>query len=339
MLLRTLPFVVAALVSTVVAGEGWLTNIDKALEVAKKDKKAVFVEFTGSDWCGPCKNLKATVFDSPEFKEFADKNLVLVELDYPKEKEQSEEQKAYNQKIQAEYGVRGYPTVYILSDEGKPIWTRVGGASDKEEYLKALEKGLKDGETVTKSLTAIEGKEGLEKAKAIDAALKAMPQDLAKAAPYKKLVNELKELDKEDTLGYGAKDKAEAKADADAQVIDEKVKAIMTPVMALAQEGKADEALALFEKQVGESDLPADIQKQLRVGVVINTKLMAGDVDGAVKALEDMKKDIPEGSPELEQINQGIEFLKANGPALLEQIKAMKAMQEAAKKQGAPAGE
>ncbi len=42
-----------ALSLSLTAGEGWLTNIEKAKEVAKKEGKAVLVEFTGSDWCPP----------------------------------------------------------------------------------------------------------------------------------------------------------------------------------------------------------------------------------------------------------------------------------------------
>ena len=42
----------------VFAGEGeWLTDLAKAQEKAKSEKKMVFVDFTGSDWCPPCQAL------------------------------------------------------------------------------------------------------------------------------------------------------------------------------------------------------------------------------------------------------------------------------------------
>ncbi|MDG1833377.1 MAG: thioredoxin family protein, partial [Verrucomicrobiota bacterium] len=86
-----------ALSLSLTAGEGWLTNIEKAKEVAKKEGKAVLVEFTGSDWCPPCKALKKNVFNSNEFKAYAKKHLVLVELDFPRDKSKvSKEQAVYN---------------------------------------------------------------------------------------------------------------------------------------------------------------------------------------------------------------------------------------------------
>ena len=42
-----------ALSLNLTAGEGWLTNIDKAKEEAKKEGKSVRGELTGSEWCQP----------------------------------------------------------------------------------------------------------------------------------------------------------------------------------------------------------------------------------------------------------------------------------------------
>jgi thioredoxin-related protein len=75
-----------ALTADLTAGEGWLTNLDKAKVAAKKEGKIILVEFTGSDWCPPCKALKKTVFNSDTFKKYAKSSLVLVELDSPRGK-------------------------------------------------------------------------------------------------------------------------------------------------------------------------------------------------------------------------------------------------------------
>lgn len=66
------------------------------------------IEFTGSDWCPPCMQLRANVFSKPDFQKEAQKNFVLVELDYPRGKEQSKEMKAANEKLAQQYGVRGF---------------------------------------------------------------------------------------------------------------------------------------------------------------------------------------------------------------------------------------
>ena len=44
------------------------------------------MDFTGSDWCGWCIMLDKEIFSKPEFKEYASKNLVLLELDFPRGK-------------------------------------------------------------------------------------------------------------------------------------------------------------------------------------------------------------------------------------------------------------
>ena len=109
-----------ALSLSLTAGEGWLTNIEKAKEVAKKEGKAVLVEFTGSDWCPPCKALKKNVFNSNEFKAYAKKHLVLVELDFPRDKSKvSKEQAAYNREQAKAFAVKGYPTVILMDAAGK----------------------------------------------------------------------------------------------------------------------------------------------------------------------------------------------------------------------------
>ena len=79
------------------ADESWLTNIETAQELAKAEKKFVLLDFTGSDWCPPCKALKKNIFDTDKFKAYAEKNLVLVELDFPRDRSKmTKEQSAYN---------------------------------------------------------------------------------------------------------------------------------------------------------------------------------------------------------------------------------------------------
>ena len=108
------------------SGEGWLTNIEKAQELAKTEKKLVLLEFTGSDWCPPCKALKKNVFDTDKFKAYAKKNLVLVELDFPRDKSKiTKEQSAYNGAQAKKFAVRGYPTVILLDADGKELTKKV----------------------------------------------------------------------------------------------------------------------------------------------------------------------------------------------------------------------
>ncbi|MCY3004338.1 MAG: thioredoxin family protein [Planctomycetota bacterium] len=74
-----------ALVAPAVASEGWIADFDEAVKIAKAEKKDLFVDFTGSDWCGWCKKLDAEVFSHEEFLTAAKKSFVLVALDFPRD--------------------------------------------------------------------------------------------------------------------------------------------------------------------------------------------------------------------------------------------------------------
>lgn len=99
----------------------WKTDLSEALTLAKKDNKVVLIDFTGSDWCQWCQRLNDEVFSKDEFADFAKKNLVLVKVDFPKNIEQSNSTKYYNQNLANTYGVEGFPTVILLDKNGRGI--------------------------------------------------------------------------------------------------------------------------------------------------------------------------------------------------------------------------
>lgn len=104
----------------------WLTDVPKAEAQAKDENKLVLMDFTGSDWCGWCKKLDADTFSKPEFSDYAQKNLVLVQLDYPAHKQQSDELKTANAALAKKYNIQGYPTLIALKPDGTVLWTQVG---------------------------------------------------------------------------------------------------------------------------------------------------------------------------------------------------------------------
>ena len=120
--LRALFFVAAFSLSLIPAfAGGWGDNYQEALATAAKENKKVLLDFTGSDWCGWCIKLKKETFDQPQFKEFADKNLVLVEVDFPQGKSLSPEVKKQNDALQQQFHVEGFPTLVLLTPQGKII--------------------------------------------------------------------------------------------------------------------------------------------------------------------------------------------------------------------------
>lgn len=127
------------------AESGWLTDYKQAQQEAKNSKKLLFLDFTGSDWCGPCILFKRNVLSNPEFKEYASKNLVLMEVDFPQRKPISPTLRKQNEELGMQYQVEAFPTVIVLNGEGRKVWECIGyfpsGAEAFIAELKKLRKG------------------------------------------------------------------------------------------------------------------------------------------------------------------------------------------------------
>lgn len=122
------------------ADGNWQTDPEKALASAKGTKKLVLMDFTGSDWCSWCVKLNKEVFSQPEFQEFAKENLVLVELDFPRGKPQSAEEKSRNEALAKKFQVRGFPTVVILNADGKQVGELGYMKGGPQAFIEALRK-------------------------------------------------------------------------------------------------------------------------------------------------------------------------------------------------------
>jgi protein disulfide-isomerase len=108
----------------------WHTDFNKAMELSKKENKPMMLFFTGSDWCGWCVKLKKEVFSQSEFKQWAQDNVILVEVDFPKYTAQPEELKTQNRMLQQQFSVMGYPTCWFVKadklKDGKVNFTQLG---------------------------------------------------------------------------------------------------------------------------------------------------------------------------------------------------------------------
>ena len=143
-------FLVAAAVSLAFAAfaraeSDWLHDWNKAQEEAKANHKLLFLNFTGSDWCGWCIKLDKDVFSQPKFKDYAHDNLVLVELDFPRRKSQPTEERKQNMELAQQYEVLGFPTIVVLNSNGQKVWKFdgyfPGGPEAFIEQLQKLPKG------------------------------------------------------------------------------------------------------------------------------------------------------------------------------------------------------
>jgi protein disulfide-isomerase len=121
----------------------WLTELPKAEAQAKAENKIVLVDFTGSDWCGWCIKFKKEVLDTAEFQEYAAKNVVLVELDYPLKKVQADDLKKANAALKTQYNVHGFPTLLVLDKDGREIGRQVGYSKGGPQAFIAKLEGFK----------------------------------------------------------------------------------------------------------------------------------------------------------------------------------------------------
>ena len=119
--------------ATVVRASDWQTDYEHALATAKAARKCVLLDFTGSDWCGPCIEMRKEVFSQTAFLNFAKANLVLVEVDYPRRKVLPEKVKKQNQLLLHQYSIErsGYPTVVLLDPDGKILGQLEGYAGER----------------------------------------------------------------------------------------------------------------------------------------------------------------------------------------------------------------
>lgn len=123
---------------------GWGTDYEHAKETAKQENKYILLNFSGSDWCGPCIRMHDEVFGSEAFKKVAGDDLVLVNADFPrlKKNQLSKEQQKQNEHLADLYNPKGsFPLTVLLSANGKVLkeWPGfpAGGAGEFVNEVKA----------------------------------------------------------------------------------------------------------------------------------------------------------------------------------------------------------
>lgn len=102
----------------------WLTNFEKGKTEASASNKFIVLNFSGSDWCGPCIRLRKEIFGSDTFAKYAADKLVLVNADFPryKKNELSKEQVKENESIADKYNAQGkFPFTVLLDANGKVL--------------------------------------------------------------------------------------------------------------------------------------------------------------------------------------------------------------------------
>src|SRR6201991_5066914 len=98
--------------------------MQEAEMIAQKEHRYILLNFSGSDWCGPCILLRKQIFDDPAFVAFADTALVLVNADFPRMKKNqlSKGQQQQNDQLADKYNSSGkFPLTVLLNPEGRAL--------------------------------------------------------------------------------------------------------------------------------------------------------------------------------------------------------------------------
>ncbi|WP_309641101.1 thioredoxin family protein [Flavobacterium sp.] len=107
----------------------WEPNFENAKKTAKEKHQLILLNFSGSDWCGPCILLRKDYLESETFTALANDRLVLVNADFPRKKKNqgSAELIKRNEALAEQYNKQGnFPFTLLLNADGKVLKTWIG---------------------------------------------------------------------------------------------------------------------------------------------------------------------------------------------------------------------
>ncbi len=124
----------------------WTQDHKAALALAKEKNLPVLMNFTGSDWCPLCILMEEKVFTAEAWNKWAKENIVMVFIDFPKNKRLVP--MAYvtrNNMLCEKYGVDGSPTYILLASDGEKILGQLDASctATPEKFIADIEKLLK----------------------------------------------------------------------------------------------------------------------------------------------------------------------------------------------------
>jgi len=123
--------------------------MQEARQIAAKEHRHILLNFSGSDWCGPCILLRKEIFDAPDFTKMADSSLVLVNADFPRMKKNQlpAAQQQLNDQLADQYNSQGkFPLTILLNADGKALKVWEGYPSvDPAEFSRQVRAAIDAG--------------------------------------------------------------------------------------------------------------------------------------------------------------------------------------------------
>ena len=277
-------------------GEGWSSDFAAARKEAAKSKKDLLIDFTGSDWCSWCIKLNKEVFSQEPFKAGVKDKFVLVELDYPQNKSKlAAETIKQNEELGKKYAVQGYPTILLTDADGKPFAATGYQAGGPEAYVKHLDELRAKKAARDESFAAAAKASGVDKAKALVAALAAMGLENNMVQEfYGDVAEQIKAADPKDETGF-----------AKAAALKVRLATFQSELGACARKSDHDGALALVDKTLKEGGFGTEDTQQI---MITRAMIFAQQkkYDEAFKAVDEAKAFAPDS-----ELAAGIAGIKA----------------------------
>ena len=340
-------------------GEGWIRDdYDTALKTAVEKDMPILIDFTGSDWCPPCKQLNAEVFSQSLFMEEAGKKFVLLELDYPRGGNQTDEVKEKNEKVSEKYKIEAFPTILLTDTKGevfaRTTGYRPGGPTGYMTFLNTLLDGKEKRDMY---LAKAKSAEGVERAKLLDQAMSI--KDIMVPAPMK-MIQEIMLLDSENEAGLKAKYELRiATQEAEKKIRDvgmalqsndtatalEIIAAVeakgleagpikdqfdFMKAIAMTKDGRRDEAMKMLDAKIAGMKNPTPDELQQAMMGKFQVAMESKDVDLMNKVLDEMIAVAPDS-----EMSKAITMQRAS---IIGRIEAQNASKDAAEKAGSEAG-
>ncbi|EOR93940.1 Thioredoxin Disulfide Isomerase [Arcticibacter svalbardensis MN12-7] len=121
----------------------WLGNFNVATKEATTSHKLILLNFSGSDWCGPCIRLRKEILESETFERYASDHLVLVRADFPRQKKNRlpAEQVKLNEALAEKYNNEGkFPYTLLIDEQGKVLKSWDGYPNETpDKFVKEIE--------------------------------------------------------------------------------------------------------------------------------------------------------------------------------------------------------
>jgi thioredoxin-like negative regulator of GroEL len=164
--------------SATALGPEWHSSIQSARAAAKQHGKLVFVDLY-ADWCGWCKELEKKVFSTPEFKQWAAREVVLLRVDT--------EDGGDGTMLYQRFGQGSLPTTLVLTPDFGVV-ARIQGFSPAPKFLAKLETDVSSWRELDKRFDALANSTDTEQLHQVAEALHGREDGHRAAILYRRLI-------------------------------------------------------------------------------------------------------------------------------------------------------